>query len=71
MATDAVRLPKIHGGRPSRAAPQNGRPTDLQASIEHYTARAVNAAVGGDHVQSESYYQQAEYYIKVRNGDRD
>ena len=50
---------------------QSSRPADLQASIKRYTALALDAAAGGDQVKSESYYQQAEYYIKLMRGDRD
>ena len=57
--------------RPSPIRSQNSRPTDLEASIKRYTALALDAAAGGDQVKSESYFQQAEYYIKLTRGDRD
>lgn len=50
---------------------QNSGATNPQARVTHYTTLALNAAAGGDHVQSERYYQHAEHYIKVMKGVSD
>jgi hypothetical protein len=60
--------------RPQRLAhtsSQDSSPANVRASIERYKALAVNAAAGGDRVQAERYYQQAEHCIKVMNGASD
>lgn len=41
--------------------------SNIQNSVEKYTALAREAMVTGDRVLSESYYQQAEHYLRLSN----
>lgn len=41
--------------------------SNIQNSVEKYTALAREALVTGDRVQAESYFQQAEHYLRLNN----
>jgi len=40
---------------------------NIQNSVEKYTALAREAMLAGDRIQAESYYQQAEHYLRLSN----
>ncbi len=41
--------------------------SNIQNSVEKYTTLAREALVTGDRVQAESYFQQAEHYLRLNN----
>ena len=41
--------------------------TNIQNSVEKFTTLAREALVTGDRVQAESYFQQAEHYLRLNN----
>jgi hypothetical protein len=40
---------------------------NIQYSVEKYTTLAREALLTGDRVQAESYFQQAEHYLRLNN----
>ena len=41
--------------------------TNIQNSVEKFTTLAREAMLSGDRVQAESYFQQAEHYLRLNN----
>lgn len=47
------------------AARGRNRSADLKAQFERYVAMAKNAAMQGDAVESEGFYQHAEHFLRL------
>jgi len=41
--------------------------SNIQSSVEKYTSLAKEALLTGDRIQAESYFQQAEHYLRLNN----
>lgn len=66
------RIQSFSGGSQAVTPADNGQSaSQLDARIKHYVGLATKAAAAGDHVQSESYHQQAEHLIKLANAGRE
>jgi len=65
------RLPPSGGaGRSaSPAGRRNGATGNARQNYERYVALAREAALAGDSVQMEHWYQHAEHYYRVMNSD--
>jgi len=47
---------------------RNSNPANAKSTYERYLALAHAAALTGDSVEAENYYQHAEHYFRLMNG---
>jgi hypothetical protein len=85
MRSGSDQRPRYNGNRPHQQpqrAPQrnqtvdsNGPNTKIRGSahqiFERYIALAREAAIGGDRIAAENFYQHAEHYLRVANASRE
>jgi hypothetical protein len=62
-----ARAPANRTGRP-RSGRQNASPGKARQNYERYVALARQAALAGDRVQMENWYQHAEHYFRIMDG---
>jgi hypothetical protein len=60
-----------NGGRRAQKPARNGggKSANPRREFERYVSLARAAETSGDHVARESYYQHAEHYYRLMNGD--
>ena len=56
---------KRQGQRPPQGRPNGNGSANAQRNYERYLALAREAALSGDKVEMENYYQHAEHYFRV------
>jgi hypothetical protein len=70
----AQRSPRGRSGGPRQGSASAGRtavrrPADFQAAIDRYLELARAAESAGDKVLSENYYQHAEHFFRMAQGE--
>jgi hypothetical protein len=84
MRSGSDQRPRYNGNRPhqqpqrtlqrNQTVDSNGPNTKIRGSahqvFERYIALAREAAIGGDRIAAENFYQHAEHYLRVANEGR-